>query len=268
MRPGSLVPSLTLRAGLALALATLAALAAPLAAQQPGPPGRPPQRAENLKVLPKDTPRDSVVQVMRGISMALGVRCTYCHVATQDSTGREQLQFAKDDKPAKEKARAMMRMVARINGELLPTVPDRRNPPVNVTCVTCHRTMPVPQTLSMVLDSAMTAGGAAGTDSTIALYRRLHDTEAMRGRWDFGEQALGDYARELDTRGRTADAVRLAELNAEQYPNSAQVDVQLAELYRAQGSKDKAIARYRMALTKQPNNQQVKRRLAELEGTK
>jgi tetratricopeptide (TPR) repeat protein len=241
------------------------ALASPLAAQQPGGA---PQRAENLKVLPKDTPRDTVIAIMRGISTSLGVRCTYCHVATQDSAGREQLQFARDDKPAKEKARAMMRMTSRINGELLPTVPDRRNPPVNVTCVTCHRTMPVPQTLAQVLDSAMTASPTAGADSTIALYRRLRANEGTSGRWDFGELTLGDLARGLAMRGKTAEAVALLELNAEQFPNSAQVDVQLAELYRTRGEKDKAIARYRMALTKQPNNQQVKRRLAELEGAK
>ena len=251
-----------------LVIAAVAVLVAhPLAAQQGGP-GGPPPRPENLKVLPKDIPRDTLLNIMRGFATSLGVRCAYCHLATQDSTGREQFQFAKDDKPTKEKARAMMRMVARINGELLPTVPDRRTPAVNVTCVTCHRTMPVPTTLATVLDSAMTAGGSAGADSAVALYRRLRTSDAASGRWDFGELTLGDYARALAGRGRTTEAITLAELNAEQYPNSAQADVQLAELYRAHGDRDKAIARYRMALTKQPNNQQAKRRLGELEGAK
>jgi hypothetical protein len=245
----------------------LVALASPLTAQQ-GPPGGPPPRPENLKVLPKDIPRDSLIAIMRGFSVSLGVRCTHCHVEQRDSAGNERMLFAKDDKPAKEKARAMMRMVARINGELLPTVPERHDPPVNVTCVTCHRTMPIPTTLATVLDSAMTTGGAAGADSTVALYRRLRTTEGTSGRWDFGELTLGDYARALAQRGRTTEAVTLAELNAEQFPNSAQADVQLADLYRARGEKDKAIARYRMALTKQPNNAMVKRRLAELENPK
>jgi len=246
-----------------LVIMLAAVVASPLGAQQPGGP---PQRAENLEVLPKDTPRDTVIAIMRNISISLGVRCTYCHVVERDSSGAERPQFARDDKPAKEKARAMMRMTSRINGELLPTVPDRRDPPVNVTCVTCHRTMPVPRTLAQVLDSALAASGASGTDSTIALYRRLRANEGTSGRWDFGELTLGDYARTLATRGRGAEAVALLELNAEQFPNSAQADVQLAELYRTRGEKDKAIARYRMALTKQPNNPQVKRRLAELEG--
>lgn len=255
-----------MRRSLVTALAALA-LAQPLAAQQPGS-GGPPQRAENLKVLPPDTPRDTVIAIMRGFATSLGVRCTYCHVTTRDSTGAEHPQFASDAKPTKETARAMMRMTSRINGELLPTVPTRRDPPVAVTCVTCHRTMPVPRTLAQVLDSALAAPGAVGADSAIALYRRLRATEATSGRWDFGELTLGDLARGLATRGRSAEAVALLELNAEQFPNSAQADVQLAELYRTRGEREKAIARYRMAITKQPNNQQVRRRLAELEGTK
>src|SRR5215217_8025486 len=177
MRPGSLV------IGLALSV-TLAVPATSAIAQGGGM--QIPEKFENLKVLPKDIPRDTLIAVMRGFSMSLGVRCTYCHVEARDSTGAERLQFAKDDKPAKEKARAMMRMVGRINGELLPTVPDRRNPPVNVNCLTCHRTMPVPQTLVQVLDSAMLASGSAGADSTVALYRRLRASDGARGRWDFG----------------------------------------------------------------------------------
>lgn len=253
-----------MRPSLVVAVAA-AALAPSLHAQQAAPAG-PPPRAENLQVLPKDTPRDTVIAIMRSISASLGVQCGYCHVSTRDTSGATRFQFASDAKPTKETARAMMRMTSRINGELLPTVPERRDPPVNVTCVTCHRTMPVPQTLAQVLDSALTASGAAGADSAIALYRRLRANEVTSGRWDFGEPTLADWARTLAARGRGAEAVALLELNAEQFPNSAQADVQLAELHRTRGERDKAIARYRMALMKQPNNQQAKRRLAELEG--
>ncbi|HEX7938394.1 MAG TPA: hypothetical protein VF483_05330, partial [Gemmatimonadaceae bacterium] len=63
-----------------LALGAIA-LAAPLAAQGGGGGGggqqqRPP---ENLQVLRKDMPRDSVVAIMRTFTGALGVRCEYCH---------------------------------------------------------------------------------------------------------------------------------------------------------------------------------------------
>jgi hypothetical protein len=245
---------------LPLAALLLAVVAASAGAQQPGQ--GPPPRAENLKVLPKDIPRDSLIQAMRAISLSLGVRCTYCHVST-DSAGVERFQFARDDKPAKDKARAMMRMTARINGELLPEVPGRRTPAVAVTCVTCHRSAPLPLTLAQAMDTVMVG---RGRDSAVAYYRRLKAEEGNRGKWDFGEPSLNEYARVLAERGRDADALAVLELNAAEYPSSAAVDMQMGDVHRKMGDRDKALARYRAALTKQPNNQQARRRIAELEG--
>src|SRR3954470_23269632 len=49
-----------------------------------------------------------VLPVMHVMRAALGVTCDYCHVAERD-------QYWRDDKPAKVRAREMMRMVAEIN---------------------------------------------------------------------------------------------------------------------------------------------------------
>src|SRR5438876_9712810 len=57
---------------------------------------------QNLQVFPKDIPPRNLIQNMRLFNQALGVQCDHCHV------GRE---FAKDDKPEKNVARAMIRMV-------------------------------------------------------------------------------------------------------------------------------------------------------------
>src|SRR6266850_867669 len=46
-----------------------------------------PAKPENLQVLPKDMPTDTVVAVMRGFTMALGVRCTFCHVERTPAGG-------------------------------------------------------------------------------------------------------------------------------------------------------------------------------------
>ena len=45
----------------------------PDAEPQPRPP-------ENLKFFPKDTPRDTLLNIMRGFTYALGVNCAFCHV--------------------------------------------------------------------------------------------------------------------------------------------------------------------------------------------
>ena len=72
-------------------------------------PNDPPQ---NLQVLPPEMSRREVIEVMRGFDAALGVECEHCHV---DAVAGEPRDFAADDKPTKEIARAMMRMVNTIN---------------------------------------------------------------------------------------------------------------------------------------------------------
>jgi hypothetical protein len=71
--------------------------------------GPDPQAFTNLKVLPKEIPRAELVATMRGFAGALGVRCTHCHVGPDDLQG---MDFATDEKPAKQVARTMLRALA------------------------------------------------------------------------------------------------------------------------------------------------------------
>ena len=83
-------------------------------------PAIPPGPPKNLKVLPADV---NIQQTMGAFRTALGVQCTYCHVAGD---------FASDDNPKKNMARNMLRIAADINA----TFPDGKR---HVTCYTCHR---------------------------------------------------------------------------------------------------------------------------------
>jgi tetratricopeptide (TPR) repeat protein len=239
-----------------LAAALVVARARPAAAQMP-------ERFENLKVLPRDIPRDSLLQIMRGFAMSLGVRCQYCHVQRQGADGRESFDFKSDDKPTKDKARFMMRMVRDLNAQVLPRVPHRHDPPVGVGCVTCHRGLPLPTTLDRVLTAALDSGGAP---AAIARYRQLRTETMASGRYDFSEGSVNELARRLASQGKTAEAAALLEMNGEFYPASGQVDFQLGEVYRMRGERDRALVRYRMAQEKDPNNPQVRRRIDELTG--
>jgi hypothetical protein len=239
-----------------LAIFLMLAGAAPAAAQIP-------ERFENLKVLPTDIPRDSLIQIMRGFSMSLGVRCQYCHVQRVGTDGRESFDFKSDDKEPKEKARFMMRMVRDLNTQVLPRVPHRHDPPVGVGCVTCHRGLPIPTTLDRVLAAALDSGGAP---AAIARYRQLRTETMASGRYDFSEGSINELARRLAAQGKTAEAAALLEMNGEFYPQSGQVDFQLGEVYRMRGERDKALVRYRMAQQKDPNNAQARRRIDELTG--
>src|SRR5262245_20236084 len=81
-----------------------------------------PDKFTNLKVLDKKIAKDDLVQTMRGFSMALGVRCGYCHApkaGAQMVQGHVPLDFASDEKAPKGTARKMMKMVSDINGKYL-----------------------------------------------------------------------------------------------------------------------------------------------------
>jgi len=249
----------TIRPLAAAALAAAALFAArPAAAQM-----QIPDHFENLQVLPKDIPRDTLLAVMRTFAGSLGVRCGYCHVEQETAGAPPRINWASDDKPAKRNARVMMRMVSNINTEQLPRLARRQTPPVNVTCVTCHRGLPVPTTLARVLTTALDSGGV---QAAVSRYRTLRQTQMASGRYDFSEASLTDLARTLAARGKTADAATLLELNAEFYPQSGQVEFQLGEVYRMRGERDKALVHYRLAQEKDPQNPQVARRIQELSG--
>ncbi len=84
-----------------------------------------------LQVLPKDIPHERLIEVMKGYSTALGVKCTHCHAGEQG-----KMDFASEAKPQKQAARAMMLLVRRINEQDF-AVKDWRD--TKVTCFTCHR---------------------------------------------------------------------------------------------------------------------------------
>jgi len=88
---------------------------------------------KNIKVL-KGLPNSQLLPLMNFVSASLGVRCDHCHVVTKDAqTGRTNWLMELDDKPEKQTAREMMRMVLAVNGG------DFGLSRGQVTCFTCHR---------------------------------------------------------------------------------------------------------------------------------
>jgi photosynthetic reaction center cytochrome c subunit len=78
-----------------------------------------PEKFENLQVLPKDISRPQLVQVMRGFTSALGVRCSFCHKHSGAESDLSTFDFKSDENQAKRTARLMMMMVHTINDSLL-----------------------------------------------------------------------------------------------------------------------------------------------------
>ena len=230
--------------------------AAPAGAPQP-----PPYTPQNLQHFPKDIPREQLVQRMREFSFALGVRCQYCHVDDPKQPMNFAL-FALDDKPAKVKARAMLKMVDQLNGSTLPALPARAEPRVMVECATCHRGLPLPKTLQTTLLEIVNKDGAA---AAVTKYRDLRTNQTLSGRYNFGEWEVNELARRLRNAGKIDDAIAILEMNGEFYPKSPDIDFTIAEMHLQKGDKVKAIARYKTTLEKAPNYQPAKLRLAELD---
>ncbi len=227
--------------------------------------GQIPEKFENLKVLPKHISRDSLIQVMRAFSLQLGVRCTYCHVAAPKpadapADAPEKLIFKSDDKIQKRKARFMLQMVAKLNDKILPDLPERHDPRIVMRCVTCHRGSPLPQALDAVLTDII---DHHGIDSAIARYKQLRESMEF-GRYDFSEWSVNELARTLAGNGKTDAAIAMLELNQGYNPASADIDYALGGLYLTKGDKDKAIAHYRAATTKNPQDTRSKHKLDSL----
>ena len=238
---------------LALAIALVSNASAAASAQIP-------EKFQNLKFFPKNIARDSLVQVMRGFSFALGVRCQYCH-AGGDGVSFAGVKFDSDEKAQKKKARYMLDMVEKINTQLLAGIEAKADPPVNVRCVTCHRGSALPKTLEQVL---METVKKEGVPAAVARYRELRQNTLPLGKYDFGEWSINETARKLTVLGDTAAAIALFELNLEFNPQSTSIDAFLGELYEKMGKNDIAVSHYEKAVIQQPNNQELKRRLAAL----
>jgi photosynthetic reaction center cytochrome c subunit len=235
-------------------LLALVLLARPALAQWP------PERTKNVKVLPADIPIRALVDTMRSFTRALGVRCTYCHVG-QESDPLDKYDFASDEKPAKLEARAMLRMVAAINGEHLTKLASRREPAIAVACITCHRGVTEPRQLQQIL---LTAYAAGGVDSVQKTYDALRQRYYGRSAYDFGEVPLADVAAEVAAQQKLTDAVRLHVYNTQVVPTSGFAFRQAAGAQLAAGDTASAIASLEKALAINANDQQARGLLGRL----
>jgi tetratricopeptide (TPR) repeat protein len=220
-----------------------------------------PERGENLKVLPEDFPPERLRAVMMGFTRSLGVRCSYCHVG-EEGQPLATYDFASDSNPKKDIARTMYRMLGVIN-DTLATIEPSGPKPVNMWCHTCHRGRPRPTTLDEELAEVHEA---EGIDATLAAYRELRERFYGRGAFDFGEGSLNTLGYALLGDERFADAVAIFQLNAEQFPESANVWDSLGEGYLAAGEKERAIESYERSLELDPDNRNAQEKLTEIRG--
>jgi len=220
-----------------------------------------PDEYTNLEVLPKDITRDRLVGVMRGFTQALGLRCSSCHVG-EEGLPLATYDFAADDKPAKLKAREMLKMVRAINGDYLAHLPQRREPNVAVTCATCHRGVSRPEPIESIVENTMKS---EDLDFALRKYRELRAEYYGSAAYDFTDRPLAVLGQRLAT-GDPEAAKRILELNLEFNPQSAASLDGLGAIAEAAGDSATAIDYYKRALAINPDDRRAQQRLQALGG--
>src|SRR5688572_26510614 len=117
------------------------------------------QVRKNIKVL-TGLPDSQLIPVMNFMSASLGRRCNFCHITDKGRDG-----FALDDKPEKNTAREMIKMVMGLRKQSFPGANE-------ISCFTCHRgqnhpvnvpALPLPTPLPRPSASPAATTGAAPT---------------------------------------------------------------------------------------------------------
>jgi hypothetical protein len=230
-------------------------------AQQPPPGGGPPPPPpSNLQVLPNDTTRPQVIQVMQTYTAALGVECNYCHV--QEGRGG-RTDMAADDKPTKKTAREMMRLTKEINDKVPALVGKSAAAATTVACATCHRGVAIPKQLTDVVSEAAASSGAP---AGVAKYKELRDKYYGGQSYDFSEGGLIAIARRAQAAGKPDDAIAYLQANLEYFPKSSRTYQAMSQARNAKGDKDGAMNDLEKAVELDPNNQQALGQLKQLKG--
>jgi tetratricopeptide (TPR) repeat protein len=229
----------------------------PAAAQ----PGQEPREPENLQVLPEDITEEQLRGIMESFEEALGVGCTHCHVREPGQPPR--MNFAVDDKPEKETARAMMKMVQAINGEYLTDLPSVEGQSLRVTCVTCHHGLARPRLLEDQLAETFTTHGL---DSTFTQYEELRGAYYGTFAYDFSDGSLVRLSELLVEQDKAADALTVLERNLEMFPESVPTFLAMSDAYVEMGNTAEAIRSLERAQEIEPNNFRLRRQLEALRG--
>lgn len=113
---------------------------------------------------------------------------------------------------------------------------------------------PIRDALAEIID-------ARGVDAAVVAYHALRDSAAAR--YDFGESQLNALGYLYLRRGDLSTAIRLFELNIEQFPEAANPYDSLGEAYLEAGERERAIANYVKSLELNPANDNARRILSE-----
>ena len=221
-----------------------------------------PDHFTNLTVLPKTISKEDLIGVMRNFTEGLGVRCGFCHVE-EEGQSPNKFDFASDDKDNKKKARIMLKMTNNINENFLSELKEFGGGNViEVKCITCHHGLQEPKTLAQELNGVIKR---KGIEDAISTYHDLYKQYYGGFAYNFEDNSLAELTHMLIEEKNYDAAIKISNLNIEQYPNSGLAYFSLGEVYEASGDKAKAIENVKKSIELSPNNGWFNRKLKELQ---
>jgi photosynthetic reaction center cytochrome c subunit len=154
---------------------------------------------KNIQIF-KGMPASELEPTMAFISGSLGVKCNFCHVNP----------FDKDDRPTKQTARRMIRMVLDLNK-------GNFNGGKAVTCFTCHRGSPQPLSVPAVGQNLWQPGAASEKENPLPSANQILDKYVLA---IGGEQAFHKLTSRVAKGSRIgADGVLVPEDVYQKAPN-------------------------------------------------
>ena len=140
----------------------------------------------------------------------------------------------------------------------LDTLPDRKQPALSATCMTCHRGVSRPVPLATLVQEAAVAVSA---DSAISAYKVLRAKYYGRDAYDFSEASLNNAAFRTARAGKADEALKLLSYNETLYPNSSGMSVFKGNIQLMKGDTSAAEASFREAIRRDSTNAEAKGRL-------
>ncbi len=194
----------------------------------------------------------STNSAMVALANEIGVPCAYCHVAGAN----KRLDYKSDSNPKKAVARKMIEMTADINARVwLATGTEAARTTEtggakSVSCVTCHRGVPIPLPIAVIVARAIER---EGPQAAVAQYRELRSRFYERDAYDFTEVELLRIAK-LYVDSDPDATIALLRMNLEWRPSSAVSYVVMAYAYTRKLDDKAAIPLLEKALDIEPEN--------------
>ena len=130
-------------------------------------------------------------------------------------------------------------------------VPERSDPPIEVTCATCHHGVTKPLDIRVILAAVATEHGA---DSAIAQYEAMREEYYGAASYDFRPFMLANVAERIAPEAFDV-AIVIAEYNTERYPANDQTYLTMAQMHMARSDTAAAIRALERGIEQNPDNE-------------